>query len=108
MLHGFGGPVELLEDFGRMGLYFSFGGLLSNPAASRCQGAAAAVKTSRLLLESDCPDHPPRLSGEAQSQPAHLRFTLARLAEVRGQSEDSLAKACSANARKLFGLSKPA
>ena len=104
MVHGFTGSKETALEFLRLGLHISFGGMVTRPGAKRCRAAAAVVPADRLLLESDCPDHPP-LGGSGQgSEPAEISITLQELARLRGESAEGLAGITEVNARSLFRI----
>jgi TatD DNase family protein len=92
LLHGFAGPAELVRPLAKRGLYFSFGALLTNPAAERCHRAAATVPVERLLLESDTPEH--------GMEPAALPRLLEALCAARGSVVS--AQQIAHNARELF------
>ncbi len=101
MMHGFTGSLESAEEFLRLGLHISFGGMVTRPGAKRCRVAAVGVPGHRLLVESDCPDHAP--SGTSGSEPAGIAVTILELAGLRGESPEDLAAGTEANARGLFG-----
>jgi len=103
MVHGYSGSAEAALELCRRGLFVSFGGMVTRPAARRAREAARAVPLSRLLVESDAPDHPPVGFGE-QSEPAAIGLVLDALSELRGEDRDALARASAENARRLFGL----
>lgn len=103
MLHGFAGPAELAPAFARLGLSFSFGGMVTRPTSKRCRAAAAAVPAERLLVESDTPDHPPAWC-QGPSEPSCIRHTLSALATLRRVGADEMAALTTENARRLFRL----
>jgi len=102
LVHGFGGPAELIDSFVRLGLHLSVGGLVCRESAKRCRAAAVVVPQDRLLVESDTPDHP---TGEAeQSEPASINQTLATLATLRQTTAAQLGAATAHNARRIYRL----
>lgn len=107
VLHGFGGPKEVIMPLSEQGLYISVGGLLTRPLAKRCREAAPHIPDDRLLVESDCPDHPPWGEGTAHSEPRHLLNTVTDLAALRGDSPSAIARLTATNARRLYGIPTP-
>lgn len=102
LLHGFGGPAELVDAFVGLGLHLSIGGLVCNEAAKRCRKAAAVIPKDRLLVESDTPDHAPDRAD--YSEPASITQTLATLAALRGTTAAELGTATAHNARRVYRL----
>ncbi len=104
VVHGFSGSPETAQEFLNMGYHLSFGGLVTRLNARRCRAAAAVVPLNRLLIESDCPDHPPTNAPHSYSEPASILLTAQELASIRGEPMEALGEAVSANTRALFGL----
>ncbi|MED5465245.1 MAG: TatD family hydrolase [Myxococcota bacterium] len=104
VVHGFSGSPETARAFCSMGYHLSFGGLVTRSNARRCRAAAAALPLNRLLIESDCPDHPPVNAPHSYSEPASILLTAQELASIRGESLEVLGEAVAANTRALFGL----
>ena len=53
-------------------------------------------------METDCPFLPPEPHRGQRNEPAHVRLTAARVAELRGADPEALAAAMTANAARLF------
>lgn len=95
VLHGFGGPRELIDRLVSLNVSLSFGGLLLNPKAARCHAAAAAVPDERLLVETDAPE----------LSPEDLPRLVQCLATLRGTAPTAVAALTGANARRLYRMS---
>jgi TatD DNase family protein len=104
MLHSYGGSAEMVADFAALGLHFSFGGALTHAQGKKAQTAAKAIPMDRLVVESDCPDHPPQGTESSQSEPGHLPHVIEAVAALKGQKPESVARATFANAKALFGI----
>jgi TatD DNase family protein len=119
LLHAYGGPVELIGLYAKLGAYFSFNGhRLGAPAGSaraeRGRAVATALPAERLLVETDAPATPlprerrrfplpARADGTEVAHPADLGATLVGLAELRGADPTALAARLGANFHALFG-----
>lgn len=111
-LAGFGGTVVLhcfsspglLEPALERGYYVSFAGNATYPKAHALRAAAAAVPDERILVETDSPYLAPQPVRGRRNEPAHVRHTVAALADVRGTSADALGRLTHANAAAAFGL----
>lgn len=104
ILHCFNLGPEVLELFTEFDPYVSFAGPLTFKKAEEVRASAALVAADRLLTETDCPFMTPEPLRGQKCEPAHVSFTAARLAEVRGLSLPELADLSFANARRIFKL----
>ena len=126
LIHCFGSSAEVAAELVKRGAYISFSGSITRPNAKQAGPAIRAVPDDRILIETDAPDilpfnvddassfvaHAPSTSQtsatdlEAPStklnEPANLRCVLAKAAELRGVSEESLAKLTFRNAERFF------
>jgi len=104
VLHCFTGGPGLLEAGLDAGWMVSFSGIVS---FRRFDGAdlVRRVPDDRLLIETDSPYLAPVPVRGRRCEPAHVAWTLARLAEVRDDGVDTLAATTDRNARALFRLS---
>ncbi len=103
VLHSYSGPAELIPRYARLGLSFSFAGIISHENARRPRKALAAVPLSHLLVESDGPDQAAAFVAERRAEPAHIVQLLEIFASLRTESPVELGRACGDNARSLFG-----
>ena len=102
--HGFTGPAEILPSLVKLNLSVSLGALVTNPKASRCHKVAETVSLSRLLVESDCPDHPTPASEHGIGEPSHLPEIISAIAQHRSESAEVIAEATARNALELYQL----
>lgn len=102
IMHCFsGGPAEarLCLD---MGFSLSFAGIVTYPKAVDIHQAALVVPLDRLLLETDAPYLAPVPHRGRRNEPAFIVHTARRLAQLRGESLETIAAAATANWRRLF------
>lgn len=104
MLHAFGGPAELVPRLSALGLHFSFGTLVTRPAARRCRAAVSAVAGARLLVESDAPGGPSSDPSRPTREPADIPAILRAIAELREEPWSAVATQVRDNAHRLFRL----
>jgi TatD DNase family protein len=111
-LEPFGGTV-ILHCFSSTGLlpaalergYFvSFAGNATYPKAPELREAAAAVAADRILVETDSPYLAPQPVRGKRNEPAFVAYTIAALAEARGEEPEHLARLTHENAAAAFGL----
>jgi TatD DNase family protein len=103
VMHSYGGPPELVGRYARLGMSFSFAGIVTRPVAQKARAALAAVPLERLMVESDGPDQPPEGHAGTRTEPCDILRVLQVAAEVRGEPLAELSRITSENARALFG-----
>lgn len=113
LMHGYGGPVELVKPFADLGAYFSFNIESLQPRLAARLASYRAMPADRLLVETDAPVKapPPELNrfplglspdGTAINHPANLVVAYEALAELRAIPLEALAPQVSANFARLF------
>ncbi len=103
VIHAFSGPIEVAQDYLRLGLHFGFGPLVCKKAARRVKEAAQFVPTERILLETDAPFGPLHKKTE-RNVPSSLVNVCECVAHLRQEEPDRVGEYTERNARTLFGL----
>ena len=103
VMHCFLGSYEIGAQFiDEFDVYLGIGGAVTFKNAKALQEAAERLPLERLVLETDCPFMTPVPHRGKRNEPAYVALTCLRLAELRGISEDEVAKATTTNAARLF------
>ncbi|WP_026438717.1 TatD family hydrolase [Acidocella facilis] len=102
LLHCFSSSRWLAEQAMELGGYFSFSGIITFPKGEAVREVAAMVPADRILVETDSPYLAPAPYRGKRNEPAYTAYTAAKLAEVRGLSEEALAALTTRNFRTLF------
>lgn len=105
--HCFGGDSRMARRIIRHGWHISIPGPVTYPANKALREAVEIIPDDRLLVETDCPYLSPIPWRGTRNEPAYSVFTARAMAEVRGETPDSLWAICGANARRFFGLPEP-
>ena len=100
LLHCYAFGAETMNDFLKLGAYFSFGGVTCFKNARRVLESAVACPLDRILTETDSPYLSP-YRGE-KNTPANIPVIVQKIASERGMSEQDLAAAIEENAKRLF------
>ena len=114
LLHSYGGPVEMVPGFVKLGAYFSFPGYFMHERKRRHRETFRAIPRERLLIETDAPDqagpaesfefHLPQVEGAGcLNHPGNLRSIHRFLASWLGTTESLLAADLEENFTRLFG-----
>jgi len=59
LLHSYGGPLEMVEGFAKLGAYFSICGQFAHDWKKRQRETFRSIPRERLLIETDAPFMPP-------------------------------------------------
>lgn len=84
LLHCCALPPDELQPWIEAGCYIAYGGTITFKNANAAREGARTVPADRLLLETDSPYMTPEPMRGTTCTPAHVIFTAAALAEVRG------------------------
>ncbi|MDJ0675932.1 MAG: TatD family hydrolase [Calothrix sp. MO_167.B42] len=105
VMHCWGGKPEETQWFLDLGFYISFSGTVTFKNAKQIQESAAMVSAQRLLVETDCPFlSPVPKRGEKRNEPAYVRYVAEKIANLRGETLETIASQTTQNACTLFGL----
>lgn len=104
VMHCYSGSPDMVAKFVDLGLYVSFAGPVTYPNAVRLREAVKVTPLDRMLVETDAPALAPQPVRGKRNEPAYLRFTLERIAEILGKPFELVRERTSENARALFGL----
>jgi TatD DNase family protein len=102
IMHCFTGDEAQAREALALGFHLSFGGVVTFPKAEANRQAARIVPEDRLLIETDCPYLAPVPKRGKRNEPAFVVETARKLAEVRGQTADQIAKVTECNFHRLF------
>jgi TatD DNase family protein len=86
------------------GHLISFTGIATYPKAPEVAACASAAADGSFMLETDSPYIAPVPHRGKRNEPAFVRHTAERIAELRGVSLESLASATSRTAGHFFSL----
>jgi TatD DNase family protein len=102
VLHCFTGSAWLAEQGLRLGLSISFSGIVTFKNAKDLAVIAKTVPQDRMLVETDAPFLAPVPNRGKPCEPAFVADTARFLSELRGEGEDDLHAATTANFFRLF------
>jgi TatD DNase family protein len=104
VIHCFTGTHKLADAALELGFYISFSGVLTFKNAEELRQVARSVPLNKLLIETDCPFLAPVPNRGKRNEPAFIKETAAKLAEIKETSIEEIAHFTSDNFRSLFGL----
>ena len=104
VMHCWGGTPDEMAGFLELGFYISFSGVVTFPKAEATHACALQVPANRYLVETDCPFLAPVPRRGKRNEPAYVAAVAAKVAELRGETLETVAGTSSANASALFGI----
>jgi TatD DNase family protein len=121
LLHAYGGPIEMVKPFVKLGAYFSFSGYFLHPGKESKLETFRQIPQDRLLVETDAPSmampnefaefrvKPSAVekesemeSGDKINHPGNLRAIYRALAKIRDIPESDLIKIVKTNFYRAF------
>jgi TatD DNase family protein len=103
VFHCFTGTQRLADAAIEMGFMISFSGILTFKNAEELRKLARWLPLERLLIETDCPYLAPVPYRGKRNEPAYMRATADRLAELHQVSLEEIGRITSENFWRLFG-----
>lgn len=104
VLHCFSGSYELAMEVIDLGFYISIAGTVTFKNAKRPVEVASRIPIDSLLIETDSPYLAPVPLRGKRNEPAYVRYTAEKIAELRGIPLEQLAQITSKNAFRLFSI----
>ena len=104
VLHCFSGDLAMARECAALGFYISIPGTITFPNNETLREVVRGVKIEHLLLETDCPYLAPVPYRGKRNEPAHVRITAEKVAELKGLSLEDVARITTLNARRLFRI----
>ncbi|SHI72450.1 TatD DNase family protein [Malonomonas rubra DSM 5091] len=104
VLHCFSGDVAMAKKCLEMGFYLSFPGTITYPKNEAARDVVRAVPIDKILVETDCPYLSPQKFRGKRNEPAYVRYTAEKVAEIKGLTIEDVARVTSRNCFDLFGF----
>lgn len=104
IVHAFNGSLQQAEHYQKLGFLFGVGGAVTYPRAQKLQALFRDLPLDAIVLETDAPDMPLVGHQGERNSPEMIPTILAKLADIRSETESQLAAATTDNCKQLFGL----
>ncbi|HUO01864.1 MAG TPA: TatD family hydrolase [Rhizomicrobium sp.] len=106
LIHCFTGTQRLADESLKLGLYISISGIATFKKSDALRDVIRTVPLDRLLVETDAPFLAPVPHRGQTNEPAYVVHTAKTVAELKGVSEEELARATTDNFFRLFSKVK--
>ncbi len=102
ILHCFAGDLKMARQAIDLNFFISFSGILTFNNATGLHAVAREIPMERLLIETDCPYLAPVPHRGKRNEPAFVRLTAEKVAQLRGLPLNDVARQTVENSRKIF------
>jgi TatD DNase family protein len=104
VMHCFAGDLMLALRYIQIGFMLSIPGTCTYRDAERICAVAGGIPLRWMAVETDAPYLAPQSHRRSRNEPAYLVDTVARIADLRGDTFDSIASRTAVATAWLFGL----
>lgn len=104
VVHCFGGSRETARELLDMGFHISFTGVITFSNAKRAYEVVPYIPSDRIMAETDCPYLTPVPYRGKTNHSGYLKYTVAKMAEMRGVSFEEMADITTLNAKLFYGI----
>lgn len=102
VMHCFSGDVEIMRQSLALGFHIGIGGPVTYRKSDALRAVAQKVPADALLVETDCPWLAPQFRRGKRNEPAYVRATAEKIAELRGISLEEIGEITTQNFEALF------
>lgn len=102
VIHCYSYSKEMALEFIKMGYYIGVGGVVTFKNAKKLKETVEAIPLERILLETDCPYMAPEPNRGTRNDSSNIPYVIAKIAELKGISEEEVERVTEENARRLF------
>jgi TatD DNase family protein len=107
VLHCFSGDLQMARECIAMGFYLSIPGTVTYANNEQLRDVVRGIRTENLLIETDCPYLSPVPHRGKRNEPAYVRITAEKVAELKGLTLEDIGRITSLNTRRLFRIRQP-
>jgi len=104
MMHCYSAGPDFVERFMDLGCLFSIAGPVTFKNGQSIRDAVAKIPLDRIVVETDSPYLTPEPNRGKRNEPAYVKYTAQKVAEVKGLSLEKLAELTTQNAKNFFGI----
>ena len=102
VLHCYSGSLEMARELWKMGFCIGIDGPLTYKNAAKLPDIVREAPADKLLVETDCPYLAPVPLRGKRNEPAYVMHIAAKIAEIRGETIENVARYTTKNAEQLY------
>jgi len=104
IMHCFSGDASFARRMIKLGFLISIPGVVTFANAKKLVDVVREIPLEHMVIETDCPFLTPAPHRGKRNEPAYVRLTAQKIAEIRGLTLEDVARVTTLNARIVFGL----
>ncbi len=104
IVHCYSGSVEMAQEIIKLGMYIGVGGVITFKNAKKLPDVVKIIPDELLLVETDCPYLAPEPYRGKLCHSGMIKYTAAKIAEIRGTTTQNILELTAKNAKTLFNL----
>ncbi|MFC1888566.1 TatD family hydrolase [Thermodesulfobacteriota bacterium] len=104
VIHCFSGSLEMAMGCLELGFMISFTGTVTFRNAGDAAEIIRRIPIESIMVETDAPYLAPVPMRGRRNEPAYVRWTAEKIAEIKGLSTGDISRITTQNARRLFGI----
>ena len=102
LMHCFSGSYSFFKNMEKLNSYFSASGIITFKNSSELQDTFTKIPNDKLLVETDSPFLSPIPMRGKKNEPSFIKYTLKKLAELKGVTEIEMDNLTTNNFETLF------
>lgn len=106
VMHCYSGSLEMARELWKLGWLIGVDGPLTFKNSAKLPEIVKAAPSEMILLETDAPYLAPVPNRGKRNEPAYLVDIAKKLAEIRGESVEAVARYTTANAENLYKITE--
>ena len=104
VMHCFSSSYEVMKEVVKLNGYVSLAGTVTFKNARNLLEVAQNVPLDRLMIETDAPYLSPEPKRGTRNEPANVKYTAQKVADIRQMSLESLSSIVTENAKRFYGI----
>lgn len=104
VMHCFSSSTEIAKEIIKLGGYISLSGTVTFKNAKNIVEVAKLVPEDKLLVETDSPYLSPEPFRGSRNEPANVKYTAQKVADIREVKLELLAEKLTANTKKFYRI----
>jgi len=102
LMHCFSGSYAFFKNMEKLNSYFSASGIITFKNSTELQNTFTKIPKDKLLVETDSPFLAPMPMRGKKNEPAFIKYTLKKLSELKGVTENEMDILTTKNFETLF------
>ena len=102
LMHCFSGSYAFFKNMDKLNSYFSASGIITFKNSAELQDTFSKIPNDKLLVETDSPFLAPIPMRGKKNEPSFIKYTLKKLSELKGVTENEMDNLTTKNFETLF------